>query len=107
MKFEIQVQHKGTTKPANVWVEQYDEIEIETQAQAEARGREFIEGFNASLRPHERAREFISATITGPSDPPDYDIDEPEIEDDQEDDDDFWSTSDDRDADEQNEDDDE
>lgn len=63
MKFEISVRDKdGGGEP---WMEQQDRPEVTTLAQAEEWGRMVIANFNASLQPHEREREFLSAAMTG------------------------------------------
>ncbi|MBA7542925.1 hypothetical protein ES705_35250 [subsurface metagenome] len=45
------------------WDEPEDQPQIETLVEAEIWGRKVIENFNASLKPHERAREFLGVEI--------------------------------------------
>lgn len=65
MKFIITVRHEdGSGEP---WQEAYDEPSIKTREQAVDHGQELIDYFNRTLRPKEKRREFVSASLAGES----------------------------------------
>ena len=45
------------------WTEDYAHEDVTCDAEAEAKGRAMIDNFNATLRPHEKARTFVSAVV--------------------------------------------
>lgn len=65
MKFSMTVKHAGTEGPS--WIETYDRPEIETEEAAKEYCIAAVTFFNATLRPHERPREYIGYTIIGDS----------------------------------------
>src|SRR5690349_21286986 len=87
MKFQMQVREVGKVD-APTFTEYYDELDIETQEEAEQYCNEIITEFNSNHRyPTEPDREIVpdSVKITGPSDPVDEDEDD-DWEDDEEED---------------------
>lgn len=60
MRFTIRVRND---KDGREWEEQYNKNEVRDQASAEKKGRQLVQYFNDTLRPHESPRTFLSATI--------------------------------------------
>lgn len=61
MKWILYVQHKGNT--ASKWDEDYNDDDVNSDEDAETKGKAMIDRFNATLRPNEKEREFVGAKV--------------------------------------------
>lgn len=60
MQFTIRVRNDKT---GSEWNEEYNKPEVHDQASADAKGRELVDYYNSTLRPHESSRTLVSVTF--------------------------------------------
>ena len=67
MKYEIEVSSTKSGQEHQHWTEDYDDRAVTTQAEAEAKGKYWVDYYNSTLRSGEAPRKFISAKLSGGS----------------------------------------